>query len=406
MNFEQAREAEANYLLSLYTPIRQPMVIERAQGCLMWDTEGREYLDLISGGRAVMVLGHCHPKVVAAVCEQAKKLIHTSNDFLTEPQLRLAQLLSELSGGMKAFFCNSGAEANEAAIKLARKHAFLKYGEQKHEIITALKSFHGRTYAAMTATGQPKYQQGFRPVVPGFNYVAFNDLAALEQAVSDKTAAVMLEPILGESGAYPATQEFLQGAAALCRRHNALLILDEVQTGMGRTGKFFAFEHYGVAPEVVTLSKGIAGGVPFGAMLAREPAASSFTFPDHATTFGGSALPAAAALAAITALREEGLIENARKMGEYLKSKLCKLQESQPVIADVRGKGLMVGVEFNQPIAAAVKKLCAAEGVLINSVGDLILRLLPATVINADQIDRGVEVLGNAISQAGEGAKK
>ena len=400
MNFQQAQEAENKYLLSLYNGIRMPMVIERAQGCSMWDTTGRHYLDLVSGGRAVTILGHCHPKVVAAVCQQAQQLIHTSNDFLTEPQLKLAELLYNLSGGMRAFFCNSGAEANEAAIKLVRKHAFLKHGEGKFEVITALKSFHGRTYAAMTATGQPKYQQGFHPVVPGINYIEYNNLASLEQAMSDKTAAVMFEPIIGESGTYPATVEFLQGAAELCKRHNALLILDEVQTGIGRTGKFFAYEHYGVTPDVVTLAKGLAGGVPMGAMLAREPGASSFVAPDHATTFGGSALPAAAALATLTALQDEGLIENAQKMGDYSMAKLCALQAQLPVIKEVRGKGLMIGVEFSQPIAGAVKKACMDQGVILNAAGDSILRLLPAVVITTEQIDQGVAAIAAAIEES------
>ena len=400
MNLKQAQEIEAAHLLSLYGPIRMPIVVEKGQGCIVWDSEGREYLDLVSGGRAVTVLGHCHPKVAEAVCSQARKLVHVANDFYSEPQLRLAQMLSDLSGGMKAFLCNSGAEANEAAIKLARKHAFLKHGEGKFEIVSTLNSFHGRTYAALSATGQPKLHKGFEPLVPGFSFVAFNDLPALEKAVGEKTCAVMLEPIQGESGIYPAEPSYLKGAEEICRRRDALLILDEVQTGMGRTGKFLACEHYGVQPDVVTLAKGLAGGVPIGAMLAREPAASSFTFPDHATTFGGSALTAAAAVAAITALKEERLIENARKMGDYFIEKLRKLQAGQPLIKEIRGRGLMIGVELASPIAKGVKKACLEKGVLINTVGDSILRLLPAIVITSAQIDKGVEVIASALAEA------
>jgi predicted acetylornithine/succinylornithine family transaminase len=400
MNLKEAQGIEAACLLNLYTAIRLPLVVEKAEGCIIWDSEGKEYLDLVSGGRAVTVLGHCHPKVVEAVCFQAKKLIHVANDLYSEPQLRLAQLLSEVSGGMKAFLCNSGGEANEAAIKLARKHASLKHGREKIEVISALKSFHGRTYAALSATGQPKFHQGFEPLVPGFSFVPFNDLPALEKAVGERTCAVILEPILGESGVYPAQPAYLKGAEEICRRHDALLILDEVQSGMGRTGKFFAYEHYGVQPDVVTLAKGLAGGVPIGAMLAREPAASSFSPSDHATTFGGTALNAAAAVAAITALKEENLIENAEKMGEYFMEKLSELQTRQPLIKEVRGKGLMIGVELAQPAAAAVKKACLERGVILAAAGDSILRLLPAAVIKPLEIDWGAAVIAEALEQA------
>ncbi|NIM05193.1 MAG: acetylornithine/succinylornithine family transaminase [Armatimonadetes bacterium] len=400
MNLKQAEKTEATCLLNLYKPVRFPMVVEKAQGCLIWDSDGNEHLDLVSGGRAVTVLGHSHPKVVEAVCDQVKKLIHTSNDFYTEPQLRLAQMLYDLSGGMRSFLCNSGSEANEAAIKLARKHAFLHHGAHKHEIVSTLKSFHGRTFAALSATGQAKFHKGFEPLMPGFAHVPFNDLPALEKAVGEPTCAVILEPIQGEGGVYPAAQSYLEGAQEICRRHDALLILDEVQTGMGRTGKFFAYEHYGIQPDIVTLAKGLAGGVPIGAMLAREPAASSFTPSDHATTFGGSALNSAAAVAAITALKEEGLIDNARKMGEYFLDKLRSLQEKQPLIKEVRGKGLMIGIDLAKPLAAAVKAGCHKRGVLIISASDSILRLIPATVISASQIDQGVEVIGSVLQEA------
>ncbi len=410
MNLKQAQETESRCLINLYPPIRLPLVAERGQGCLLWDSEGREYLDLTSGGRAAAALGHCHPKVVEAIKRQAEELIHTTNDFYSEPQLRLAEMLAELSGGMKTYLCNSGAEANEAAIKLARKHAHLHHGalsaslkvKEKIEIISALHSFHGRTYAALSATGQPKYHKGFEPLVPGFAYVPYNDLAALKKAVGERTCAVILEPILGESGVYPASDSYLKGAEELCRRHGALLILDEVQTGMGRTGEFFAHTRYGVKPDIVTIAKGLAGGVPIGAMLAREPAASSFSPSDHATTFGGSPLPAAAAVAALTALKEEGLMENARKMGEYFQQGLRKLQAKQPLIKEVRGKGLMIGLEFNSPIATAVRKACLARGVLINAVGDSILRILPALVITSAQIDKALEVITAALEEAGQ----
>ena len=398
MNFKQAQEIEKKHLINLYTPIRQPMVIERGQGCLVWDTEGKEYLDLLSGGRAVDILGHCHPKVIAAIHAQAEKILHTSNDFFTEPQLQLAQMLAELSGGMRVFFCNSGAEANEAAIKLARKYTGMQHGAEKYEIISALNSFHGRTYVALAATGQPKYQKGFGPMPPGFSHVPYNDLEAMKQVVNERTCAIILEPIQGESGIYPATEAYLKGVEELCRKHNALLIFDEVQTGMGRTGKFFACEHYGIQPDIITLAKGLAGGIPMGAMLAREPVASAFVPGDHATTFGGSALPAAAAVATIKAIQEDGLMQNAQTMGEYFIARLNELQKSQPVIKEVRGKGLMIGIELSKPVAPAIKQACLERGVLLLTVGDTILRLLPAIVISKAQIDRGMEAIADAMA--------
>lgn len=398
MDLNHAQQTEKDCMIGLYPPIRFPMVIARGEGCRVWDTEGHEYLDLLSGGRAVNILGHCHPKVVEAICIQAGVLMHTSNDFYTEPALELAKLLHDLSDGMRAFFCNSGAEANEAAIKLARKHAIMHGDESKVGIVTTFNSFHGRTFASLSATGQPKYQKGFGPMLPGFTHVPYNDLSAMEAAVSDTTAAVILEPIQGESGVYPATQEYLKGVEALCRTHNALLVLDEIQTGMGRTGTFFAYEQYGVTPDVVTLAKGIAGGVPMGAMLAREPAASSLAFPDHATTFGGSALPAAAAVATIKTIIEDGLLDYAKTMGEYLVQKLCALQQSQPLIKEIRGRGLMVGVDLTQPVAPAVKKTCCERGVLLLTVGDSILRLLPAMSVTREQIDTGITVIEETLA--------
>ncbi|MCJ7750311.1 MAG: acetylornithine/succinylornithine family transaminase, partial [Armatimonadetes bacterium] len=341
MDFEEARTLERSYLLNLYSPIRMPMVIARGQGARLWDTDGKEYLDFVSGGRAVTGLGHCHPKVVAAIREQARQLIHVSNDFYTEPQLRLAQRLSALVGG-RCFFCNSGAEAIEAAIKLARKHAFKTVGPDKYEIITALKSFHGRTMGALAATGQPKYHKGFQPLPGGFTHVPFNDVAALRAAVTSRTAAVMLEPILGESGVYPATPEYLTAARELCNSHGAVLILDEVQTGIGRTGKMLACQHYDIEPDIITLAKGLGAGIPIGAMLAREPVASSFEPGDHASTFGGSSLPAAAALAVLDAIEEEDILDNAVRVGRRLAEGLHALQQKTPLVEAIRAHGMML----------------------------------------------------------------
>ena len=403
MNFDEAKALERQHLLNLYTPIRMPMVIARGEGARLWDTEGREYLDFISGGRAVTGLGHCHPKVVEAIRKQAGQLIHVSNDFYTEPQLLLAKRLSDLFGG-RCFFCNSGAEAVEAAIKLARKRAYQTSGPEKHEIVTALKSFHGRTMGALAATGQPKYHHGFQPLPGGFVHVPFNDVEALRNAVSASTCAIMLEPILGESGVYPATLEYLAAARGLCDANGALLVFDEVQTGLGRTGRMFAYEHFGVEPDVLTLAKGLGAGVPIGAMLAREPAASAFEPGDHASTFGGSALPAAAALAVLEAMEEERVLDNAARIGARLADGLRAIQQKTNLIAEIRAWGMMIGVDLARPVAAQVKERCIARGLLIITVGDRMLRLLPPLILTAEQADRGLGALEQVLAELGDEA--
>ena len=400
MNIDEAKALERACLLNLYTPIRMPMVIARGEGARLWDTEGREYLDFVSGGRAVTGLGHCHPKVVEAIRQQAGKLIHVSNDFFSEPQLLLAQRLSELFGG-RCFFCNSGAEAVEAAIKLARKHAYKAVGPDKHHVITVLRSFHGRTMGALAATGQPKYQQAFQPLPAGFVHVPFNDVAALEAAVDARTCAVMLEPILGESGVYPATAEYLAAARRLCDTHRAVLIFDEVQTGLGRTGKMFAYQHYDVEPDVMALAKGLGGGVPIGAMLAREPVASSFEPGDHASTFGGSPLPAAVAVAVLDAIRDENLLSRAAAIGERLAEGLKVIQEKTPLVTEVRARGLMIAVDLARPVAARAKAECLARGLLLITVGDQMLRLLPPMVLSKEQADRGLAILAEVLEALG-----
>ena len=397
MLIDEAKALERQHLLTLYNPIRMPMVMARGEGARLWDTTGREYLDFISGGRAVTGIGHCHPKLVAAIAQQAATLIHVSNDFYSEPQLRLAARLSKLFCG-RVFLCNSGAEANEAAIKLARKHGHLTGGPEKLEIVTALKSFHGRTLATIAATGQPKYQQGFEPLPAGCVYVPYNDVAALRAAVSARTCAVMLEPVLGESGVYPATPEYLTAARELCDAHGAALVLDEVQTGMGRTGRMFAHEHYGVKPDIMTLAKGLAGGVPIGAMLAREPVASSFQPGDHASTFGGSALPAAAALAVLDVIEEEGLLARATALSARLVAGLEKLRESCALIGEIRSCGLMIAVDLTAARASEVKERCVEQGLLLITVGEGMLRLLPPMVLTDEQADRGLRLLGEVLA--------
>ncbi len=396
MRIDEARALEHDCMLNLYPPIRMPMVIARGEGARLWDTDGKEYLDFISGGRAVTGVGHCHPKVVAAIRAQAGTLLHVSNDFYTEPQLRLAARLSQLTGG-RCFLCNSGAEANEAAIKLARKHGHNTGGPGKYEIVCAEKSFHGRTLATITATGQPKYQHGFEPLPGGFVHVPFNDTKALCRAVTDRTCAVLLEPVLGESGVYPATNEFLNAARERCDEVGAALILDEVQTGVGRTGRMFAYEHYGLTPDIITLAKGLAGGIPIGAMIAREPVAGAFVPGDHASTFGGSALPAAAALAVLDAIEEEGLLARADALGRRIVAGLEALRRQHPLITEIRGRGLMIAADLAQPVAGRIKAVCAERGLLVITVGDSMLRLLPPLVLTEEQADRGLRLLGEVI---------
>jgi acetylornithine aminotransferase/acetylornithine/N-succinyldiaminopimelate aminotransferase len=379
---------------TLYT--RTPLMIARGEGMYCWDDTGRRYLDFCSGGRAVCGLGHCHPAVVAAIREQAGQLLHVSNDYYTEPMAKFTQLLAGLGALNRVFLCNSGAEANEAAIKLARKHG-KRDSAQRVEFVTALKSFHGRTMAAITATGQPKYQQGFEPMVPGFNYVPYNDLAAMDAAITDRTCAVMLEPVMGESGVYPATLEYMQGVRRLCDARGALLILDEVQTGLGRTGTMFAYEQYDILPDVVTLAKALGGGVPIGAMLAREPAASAFGRGDHASTFGGTAIASAAGYAAVTAVIDENMPANAARIGAYLKQKLTALQAEMPVITAIRTAGCMCAVDLADPIAGAVKDRAQDLGLLILTVGDQMLRLLPAMICTEAQVDEAVGVIAEAL---------
>lgn len=397
MDYIEAKALECSHLLNLCAPIRMPMVIARGKGARLWDTDGKEYLDFISGGRAVTGVGHCHPKVVRAIQQQAERLIHVSNDCYTEPQLRLAERLSKLFGG-RCFFCNSGAEAVEAAIKLARKRGFQVGGAAKHEIVTAERSFHGRTIGALAATGQPKYHQGFQPLPGGFSYVPYNDVEALRGAVSANTCAVLLEPILGESGVYPASREYLAAARELCDAHEAALIFDEIQTGIGRTGRMFAFQHHGVEPDAITLAKGLGGGVPIGALLAREPLGSAFEPGDHMSTFGGGPLPASAALATLDAIEEEGLVERAAAIGERLAKGIEALGAKSALVGEVRACGCMIGVDLMKPVALKLKSECIERGLLIITVGDSLVRLLPAMVLTDDEVDRGLEILGAALA--------
>jgi len=372
---------------------RLPRVIVKGEGCYLYDADGNKILDMFPGW-AVSAIGHCHPKVVEALCKQAGELLHIDNTFYSEPQGKLAKLLSERAFGGKCFFCNSGAEANEAALKLARLHT----SPEKYKFITAEGSFHGRTFATVTATAQPKYHEGFLPLLPGFIYVPFNDIAALESAFSDEVAAVLVEPIQGEGGINVANAEYLQTIRRLCDEKGAVMILDEVQTGMGRTGKWFGYQHLDVVPDIITMAKALGGGVAIGAMMAREEVAASLVPGKHASTFGGNCLACAAGVAVIEAIEEDNLLKNAAQLGQYIKDKLEQLKQKHFIIDSVRGIGLMIGVQLTGPGKEIVDK-CLENGLRINCTNDTVLRLMPPMIATKSQIDQAVEILDNVLTE-------
>jgi len=391
MPTEELKASADQYLMGTYA--RQPISIVRGRGTKVYDLEGREYVDFV-GGIAVNLLGHGHPDLVLAVQKQAAQLIHTSNLYYTEPQVRLAQMLVDHSFADQVFFCNSGAEANEAAIKLARRYSHDKYGAGRFEIITMKQSFHGRTMATLTATGQEKVQKGYEPLVPGFSYVTFNHLAELQHALTDKTAAVMLEPIQGEGGVHVVSREYLKAVRELCTQRDILLIFDEVQTGMGRTGTLFAYEQLNVQPDIMTLAKGLGGGVPIGACLATAPVAKAFGPGSHASTFGGNPLACAAALAVFRVLLDGRVLDQARRMGEYLSKGLSECKDRHHLVRDVRGLGLLQGMEVEMDAKTVVAD-CLKRGFLVNAVGEHVLRFIPPLIITQPEVDRLLEVLSH-----------
>jgi len=377
------------YIANTYA--RYPILLVRGKGTRVWDLEGEEYLDFVSG-LAVCNLGHCHPKVVKAIQDQAEKLIHVSNFYYIEPQIQLASLLCKHSFADKVFFCNSGAEANEGAMKLARKYAKEKISKDRHEIITMERSFHGRTLATLTATGQEKFHKGYEPLMPGFKYVPFSDIRAVKNAMDSKTCAVMLEPIQGEGGVNCPSEGYLKALREICDEKGLLLIFDEVQVGMGRTGKLFAYEHDGVEPDMLTLAKSLAGGVPIGALLIKKGIADSFKPGDHASTFGGNPLATAAGVAALTAILEEGMLENCQKMGDYFISKLEEIKGKFPFVKEVRGKGLILGMELKIDGSSIVNEMLKKK-ILINCTMGNVLRFLPPLIVTKEEIDRVVKTL-------------
>ena len=385
----------ARYLANTYA--RFPVVLVRGRGDRLWDSDGKEYLDF-AAGIAVDVLGHCHPKVVEAIKAQAEALLHVSNLYHIEPQIRLAQALCEHSFADKVFFCNSGAEANEAAIKLARRYAKVRWGPDRYEIVCMRDSFHGRTMATLTATGQEKHQRGFEPLLPGFRHIPFNDLRAAEQAIDSRTCAVLVEPIQGEGGVRVPDDDYLPALRQLCSDRDVLLMLDEVQTGMGRTGRLFAYEHWGIEPDVMTLAKALGGGLPIGAMLAKEEVASAFVPGSHASTFGGSPFITAAALAALTAIIEERLPQRAAKIGAYFLGRLRELVQRYPYAKEARGKGLILALELAAPAKPIVDR-CLQLGLLILTAGDQVLRFVPPLIIGEAEVDEALGILDQALAE-------
>ncbi len=390
MNTAEIKSISDQYLFPTYT--RAPLALVRGEGTKVWDADGREYLDFFSS-TVVTVVGHCHPALVAAVEEQARKLFHVSNLHYCEPQALLAQRLVEASFADRVFLCNSGAEANEAAIKLARKYGH-STGGGRYEIITALGSFHGRTLATIAATGQEKVRVGFEPTQDGFRYVEYGDIGAIEAAVNDRTIAIMLEPILGESGVVVPPDGYLRELRALCDRLDLLLILDEVQTGVGRTGAMFAYEHEAIEPDIISLAKGLGGGFPIGAMLARNPIAGSFDAGSHGSTFGGNALASAVGLAVLDTIDSEELLENCRAMGQRLRDGIDALPGSK--VESTRGKGLLIAAVLDAPSAPYVDA-CRELGLIVNSTGGNVMRLAPPLTITADEVDSGLEILGEVL---------
>ncbi len=395
MTTQELIAASSKYVANTYA--RFPIVLVKGRGARLWDSDGKEYLDFV-GGIAVDALGHCHPKMVEAIRAQAEQLIHISNLYHIEPQIRLAQLLVEHSFADRAFFCNSGAEANEAAIKLARKWAKDHWSSDRCEIIAMHHAFHGRTLATVTATGNPKYLHGFEPLVPGFKHVPYNDLKAVERAIDSRTCAVLVEPVQGEGGVNIPGDDYLPGLRRLCDQAGILLILDEVQSGMGRTGKLFAYEHWGVAPDIMTLAKALAGGVPMGAMLAREAVAESFVPGTHASTFGGTPFVSAIACAVVRTMLEEDLPGNAARVGKYFLDRLSALKGKFPIVTAARGKGLILGLQVTVP-AREIVGGCMRRGLLALTAGDDVVRFVPPLIIAEADVDQAMTILEAALAE-------
>ncbi len=388
MNTKELIEIEDNYFINTFT--RQPIVLDHGEGVKVWDKDGNEYIDMFAG-IAVNALGHNHPKLVKSIQDQAEKLIHISSIYYNEPALIYAKKLIELTNFDRIFYANSGAEANEGAIKLAVKYT------GKSEVISTVESFHGRTIMTLAATGHEHYHEPFKSILPkGFINVPYNDIEAIKEAITENTAAIIVEPIQGEGGVNIPDINYLKEISKICKENNIVFIVDEVQTGFGRCGTLFAHELFDVKPDIMTMAKGIGGGVPMGGILATEEVASAFVPGDHGTTFGGSPLVCAAANATLDAIIDDDLLSNSKEMGQYLKDELEKIKENHDVIAEVRGCGLMVGIELTEPGAKYVDKL-REKGFLINCTADKVLRLVPPLIIKKEEIDEFVKALDETL---------
>ncbi|HEX5038121.1 MAG TPA: aspartate aminotransferase family protein [bacterium] len=407
MESKKIIELTQHYVMNTYA--RLPIALAKGKGSWAWDADGKKYLDFFSG-LAVNNLGHAHSKVLKTLQTQARELMHVSNVFHTQPQAELAELLVKNSfAGPKegplrgrAFFCNSGAEANEGAVKLARKWAKKKFGPQKFEVITMKNSFHGRTLAMITATGQEKYQKGFEPLMPGFRYAEFGNMESLKAQVTDATCAVLIEPIQGEGGVRMASAEYFRELRRFCDEKGLLLIFDEVQVGMGRTGKLFAYQHFGAEPDIMTLAKALASGLPVGAVVAKEDVAQTFEPGDHASTFGGNPLVAAVAKTTLETMLEPGFLENAAKLGDSFMGQLKKLKKRLPIITEVRGLGMMIAVDLDQPAKPIVLK-CIEKGLLINAVQEKTLRILPPLTAKRSEMKEALRILAEVLEETAKG---
>lgn len=396
MNNAEIKNLADQYLINTYGS--RDLALVRGEGIHVWDADGKEYIDLFSG-IAVCNLGHCHPKVTQTIIEQSQKLIHVSNLYNIEPQVLLAKKLSELCFAKRWFFCNGGAEANEAAIKIVRRY-WANKGTPRPYIITADQSFHGRTLATITATGQPKYHKGFEPMVPGFTYVPYNDSDALQKAITKETGAVMLEPIQGEGGIRMPSENYLKEVREICDKNQLLLIFDEVQTGLGRTGHLFAHQGYGVLPDIMTLAKGLANGVPIGAMGCTEEVSQGFSPGSHACTFGGNPLSTATALTVLNELTKPNFMERTQELGRYFIDGLQQIAKSHSKIKEVRGRGLMIGVEFDEPVLPLLNQLLA-QGIIAGSAGPNVLRFLPPLIIGKDTLSQALQSIQQALGVLG-----
>lgn len=385
MTLQQVQELDKNYYMNTFG-MRTPVCFTEGSGITLTDTEGKKYKDFFAG-IAVNCLGYAYPRMVRELQEQIAKLTHVSNVFYTENQARLAELLVKNSCGDKVFFANTGAEANEGAIKLAKKYFVEKNQPEKREFITLRNSFHGRTLATVAATGQEKYQKPYRPLIEKFIHVDANDIDGLHGAMNENTAALMIELIQGEGGVIPLNKEYVDAAAKLCRENNTLLIIDEVQTGIGRTGKMFAYEWYGIEPDIVTMAKGLGGGIPIGAFVAKAEVAAAFKPGDHGTTFGGNPLSARAGLVVVDELLNNGVLENAAKVGEYFMAELKKLIGVCTKIKEVRGKGLIIGIALNGDISKEITSALRDKGFIVGTAGSSVLRIVPPLILTKADVD-------------------